>query len=135
MGLSNKLSCEAGSFSLHRLNPHRFFQSEVLRLYHPTLEPWVVQSVWLPSCSSQFIHTQMWDNLLCQPLLSPPRSSSLSLAVYESSPPWIPISKTPPDPDECFYFNSLVVRLPYSLIFWQFWLVFVFKFVVVLLWL
>ena len=31
VGLSNGLSCEAGSFS-HCLNPHRFFQSEVLRL-------------------------------------------------------------------------------------------------------
>ena len=35
--------------------------------------------------------------------------------------------------DECFFFNSLVVGLPYSLIFCQFWLVFVFKLVVVLL--
>ena len=35
--------------------------------------------------------------------------------------------------DECFFFNSLVVRLSYSLIFCQFWLFFVFKFVVVLL--
>ena len=34
VGLSKKLSCEAGSFSCH-LNPHRFFQSEVLRLYFP----------------------------------------------------------------------------------------------------
>ena len=34
---------------------------------------------------------------------------------------------------ECFFFNSLVVGLPYSLIFCQFWLFFVFKFVVVLL--
>ena len=33
--------------------------------------------------------------------------------------------------DECFFFNSLVVGLPYSSIFSQFWLVFVFKFVVV----
>ena len=32
-----------------------------------------------------------------------------------------------------FFFNSLVVGLPYNLIFWQFWLFFVFKFVVVLL--
>ena len=38
-----------------------------------------------------------------------------------------------PSLDECFFFNSLVVGLPYSLIFWQFWLFFVFKFVVVLL--
>ena len=28
VGLSNELSCEAGSFS-HHCNPHRFFQSEV----------------------------------------------------------------------------------------------------------
>ena len=63
---SNKLSCEAGSFSLCR-NPHRFFQSEILRLYFPMLELWVEHSVLLPSCSSWFIHTQMWDCLLLEP--------------------------------------------------------------------
>ena len=35
--------------------------------------------------------------------------------------------------DECFFFNSLVVGLPYSSIFCQFWLFFVFKFVILLL--
>ena len=40
MGLSNKLSCEAGSFS-HHCNIHRFLQSVFLRLYFPALEPWV----------------------------------------------------------------------------------------------
>ena len=45
----------------------------------------------------------------------------------------LPISSPPTGLDECFFFNSLVVRLPYRLIFWQFWLFFVFKFVVVLL--
>ena len=40
------------------------------------------------------------------------------------------ISASPTGLDECFSFNSLVVRLPYSLIFFQFWLYFVFKFVV-----
>ena len=35
--------------------------------------------------------------------------------------------------DECFFFKSLAFGLPYSLIFWQFWLFFVFKFVVVVL--
>ena len=44
MGLSSELSCEAGSFS-HCLNPHRFFQSEVLKLYFPALEPWVARSL------------------------------------------------------------------------------------------
>ena len=42
------------------------------------------------------------------------------------------ISTPPTALDECF-FNSLFVRLSYSLIFWLFWLFFVFKFVVVLL--
>ena len=56
MGLSNELSCEAGSFS-HCRNLHRCFQSEVLRLYFPTLEPWIVWSALLPPGSSQFIST------------------------------------------------------------------------------
>ena len=47
MGLSNELSCEAGSFSLC-CNTHRFFHSEVVRLYFPTLEPWVAWFVPLP---------------------------------------------------------------------------------------
>ena len=42
-------------------------------------------------------------------------------------------STSPAGLDECFFFNSLVVGLPYSLIFCQLWLFFVFKFVVVLL--
>ena len=116
VGLSNELSYEVGSFSCH-FNPHRFLHSEVLRLYFPTLEPGVVQSVLIPSCSSQFICTQMWD---CQ---LPP--------CHMSSPPWLPISAPPSSLNECFFFNSLVVRLPYSLIFWQFWMVF--KLVVFLL--
>ena len=31
----------------------------------PALEPWVAWSVLLPSCSSWFIHIQMWDYPLC----------------------------------------------------------------------
>ena len=131
MDLSNKLSCETRSVSCH-LSPHRFFQSEVLRLYFPTLEPWVKWCVSLPSCSSQFILTQMWDHLLCQPLPCPPWSSSCHLAV---SPllPRLHVAALPAGLDECFFFNSLVVRLPYKSIFCQLWLFFVFKFVVVLL--
>ena len=44
VGLSNQLSCEAGSFSCCHLNPHRCFQSEALRPYFPELGPWVVRS-------------------------------------------------------------------------------------------
>ena len=56
------------------------------------------------------------------------------LPCQKSSLPQLPISTLMPTGlDECFFFNSLVFRLPYSSIFWQFWLFFVFKFVVVLL--
>ena len=39
----------------------------------------------------------------------------------------LPVSAPPTGLDECFFFISLVVRLPYSSIFCQFWLSFVFK--------
>ena len=58
VGLSKELSCEARYLSCHH-NPHRFLQSEVLRFYFPALEPWVVWSILLPTCISQFILMQM----------------------------------------------------------------------------
>ena len=69
VGLSNELSCEAGSFPCCRLNPPQVFQSEALRLYFPELEPWVAWPVSLPSCSFWFICTQIWDWLVSQLLL------------------------------------------------------------------
>ena len=45
----------------------------------------------------------------------------------ESSLPRLPLSTLPTGLDECFFFISLVVGLPYSSIFCQFWLCFVFK--------
>ena len=130
MGLSNKLSGESGSFSCC-LSHHRIFQPEVLRLYFPELKPWAGQSVSIPSCSSQFICLQMWDHPLCQRLLTCPGSPATALLQVLSCR--LPISTPPTGLDECFFFNCLVVRLPYSSIFSQFWLFFVFKFVVVLL--
>ena len=85
VGLSKELSCKAGSFSCC-LNPHRFFQSEVLRLYFPALEPWVVWSVSLPNCSSWFICTQRWDLPLCQPPPCSPGSSSCHLSTSPLHP-------------------------------------------------
>ena len=143
VGLSNKLSCGAWSFFCH-LNPHRFFQSKVLRLYFLAMKSWVVWSVSLPSCFSQFICTQMWDRLLHLPLPRPdcqllfagqlkpclPRSTVYHLAVSVShglarpGPPamallrvlsaQLRVSAPPTGLDEWFFFNSLVVRLPYS---------------------
>ena len=69
-----------------------------------------------PRCCSRFICAQMWGHRGCQ---TPP--------CHESSPPWQPISASPTGLDECFFFISLVDRLPYSSVFHQFWLFFVFK--------
>ena len=131
MGLSNEFSCEAGSFSHCHLNPYRCFQSEALRLYFPVLEPWVARSVSLPSCSSQFICSRMWDcpTTSLHPACPSPPASSLPRVLSAL----LPISASPTGLKECFFFKSLVVGLPYSLISHQFWLVFVFKFVVDLL--
>ena len=117
MGLSNELSCEAGNFSRH-CN---------LRLSFPTL--W---SFSLPSCSSRFTCMQMWDCLSAScPLACP--SPPVAALPHVLLPPRLPISTLPTSLDECFFFNSLVVGLPYSSIFWQVWLFFVFKFGVLLL--
>ena len=99
MGLSNAIPCVAGSFFCHH-NSHRIFQSEVLRLYPSVLEvlePWDVHSVRLPSCSSWFICTQMWDCLVCKLLpcceSSLPSCPSLPLLLVwmnvSSLTPWL----------------------------------------------
>ena len=49
MGLSNDLSCEAGSFSSCQPQPPRVFSIRGLRLYLPALEPWVGRSALLPT--------------------------------------------------------------------------------------
>ena len=119
--VTNKLYCKGGSFS-HHCNPHRFLQPVVLRLYFPTLEPWVAVCLTPNLLLLVYPHTNVG-------MPGPPAPR-----FCMSSPPWLPISAPPTSLDECLFFNSLVVRLPYSLISWQFWLFFIFKFVVFLLW-
>ena len=107
VGLANELSCETGSFS-HHCNRHRFLQPEVLRLYFPALEPWVAQSVLLPSCSSWFIPMQMWDCLLHQP---PPRP----LCSTNSHLVWSPLCPGFPSPlllPICMKVSCLTPQLP-----------------------
>ena len=130
MDLSNELSCEAGSFFCCCLNPHRCFQSEVLRLIScpGTLG---CGSVSVSSCSSWFSHTRMWDLPLPQP---PPCQTSQSfsrLAVCSLLPSclslplllvWVSVSSLTPWLSDSIQFNFLSVLV-----------VFVFKFVVVLL--
>ena len=90
MCLSNELSCEAGNFSCCQ-NLYRFFQSKILRLHFPPVEPWVVWSVLLRSCSSRLIHTQMWDCSVYQ-----------QLPCLESSPTQLLVSAPPTSLDKCF---------------------------------
>ena len=97
--------------------PPRVFSISGLRLYFPALEPWVARSV---ATSTSF-------GLACP---SPPATSLLQVLSA-----WLPISAPPMGLDECFFLNSLVVRLPYNLIFCQFWLFFVFKLLLSFFWL
>ena len=53
----------------------------------------------------------------------------------QSSPPLLPVTAPPTGLDECFFFISLVVRLPCSSIFCQFWLFFVLKLLLFFFWL
>ena len=113
--------------SLASTTPTGIFQPEVLRLYFPALEPWVVRSVLLPSCSSWFIGTQMWTANSASHRLT----SFTSCRLAHPSPlvstlprvlsTLLPRSYPPMGLDECF-FNSSVVGPPYSSIFCQFWL-------------
>ena len=94
------------------------------------LEPWVVRSVSLPSCSSRFICTQMWNHPVRQLTPHPPGGPSAT-ALPRVLSAWLPSSVPPTGLDECLFFNSLVVGLRYSLVL-SVLVVFVYKFVVVL---
>ena len=84
VGLSNDLSCEAGSLSCCRPNPHGRFQSG-LRLYFPELEHWVTQSASLPAICPVYL----WANVVPQgatrcsacPTLRHSESGPLGLSV------------------------------------------------------
>ena len=136
MGLSNELSCEAGSFSCCHLNPHRCFQRFEDLFPHPGTLGCVVclaPQLFLPV----YLHMNVGPpSLQFTASLGPP-AAALPALVHQLLPcceSFLSSCLSPPLlPDECFIFNSLVVILPYSSIFSQFWLFFVFKFVVVLL--
>ena len=107
---------DTDSFS-HYNNPHRFLQTEVPRLYFPhdrTLGCVVYLSsqLFLPI----YLHVNMGLTNL---------PATVLLHIF-STPAALPISTPPTSLDECFFFNSFVVRFAYSLIFWQFWLFFLF---------
>ena len=86
----------------------------------------------LPATTLWVLLVEAWPALFHYP---PSRWVCQPLPCCESSPPRLPISTPPNCLDECFFFISLVVGLPYSLIFCQFFLVFVFKLLLSFFWL
>ena len=99
--------------------PTGFYSQRFWGFLFPCWNPGLL--VLLPTCFSQFIHMQTWDCLVHQ-----------QLPCHVSFPPQLPLSTPPTSLNECLFFNSFVVRVPYNSIFWQFWLSFAFKFVVLL---
>ena len=93
-----------------------------------------MRSVSLTCRSSWFIYARMWGPrgllAIALPVLFAPQPTSLWVRpqCQESILPRLPVSTPPTGLDEGFFFISLVVGLLYSLIFCQFWLFFVFKF-------
>ena len=127
MGFSNRLSCEAESFS--PTLPPGFFQTEVLGLYFPVLEPWAVQSVLLPSCSFR-----LWIRT-CGTACSASRHLTQSMNHHLATSPLCPSCLSPPLLLVWMNVSSLT---PWLLDFHTVWLsgssvyFFVFKFVIVL---
>ena len=130
MGLSTEVSCEAGSFSCC-CNPHRFFSLRGFEVLFPH-----VGNLGYAFCLGPQLFLLVYPTCKCGTALSDSPCLTFQPPIiqqppsHKTCPTWLPISASL---DECSFFNSLVVGLPYSLIFWQFWLIFVFKSVVVLL--
>ena len=113
--------------------PPRVFSIRGLRLYFPS---------WNPELRGLFYNPAIPPVLsVCECGPSGSASCSLPAPLHNPPPHWVhqlhraPVSAPPTGLDECFFFISLVVRLPYSSIFCQFWLFFVFKLLLSFFWL
>ena len=135
MGLSNNLSFEAGSFPCC-LNTHRVFfvclfvlvkGFEAFFPHNGTLGSGVHLAPQLFLLA--YLHANVGSPTPPAVALTGPPATVL----LESSPTQVPVSTPPASLDECSFFNSLVVELPYSLIFWQSGYLFVFICAVVFL--
>ena len=134
------------------------FSISGLRLYFPVLEPWGCMVCFAPPLflpiylhmnvrppSPQVATSQDPPAAPCQPATAPPPPPPAPQSAASLGPPavallcvlsaWLPVSAPPTGLDECVFFNSLVVGLPYSSIFCEFWLFFVFKLLLSFFWL
>ena len=141
MGLSNELSSEAGSFSTAASTATGVFSQRSEALFPqagalgcavcfappPFLPVYLCTNVGLWG-----LLAAAWPALFHNP---PPCWVRQPPPCHESSQPRLPVSTPPTSLDECFFFISLVVGLPYSSIFCQFWLFFVFKLLLSFFWL
>ena len=128
MGPSNKLSCETGSFS-HSHTPTGFYSQRFEALFAQCQNPGLCGLT--PHLFLQAYPHVNWEHRVHRPATaSPDRSTSHRLAT--SALPHLPVSAAPASLNDGFFFNSLVVGLPYSL-FLEVPVVFVFKLVAVLL--
>ena len=136
VGLSNKLSCESGSFS-HCHNPHRCFQSEVWGFISPCWSPGLWGLSRSPVAPPSYLHENMGLHSL-QSTASPglPATALPALVIQplpcrESSLPGCP---SPPLLPVWMNGSSLTPWMSdfHTVWFCQFWLFFVFKFGVAL---
>ena len=142
MDLSNRLSCEAGVSPPDASTPTGVFTHRFEALFpqagalgcvvclapHLFLPVYLLVNVGPPtlpaSCSLAHLAPQSTTSL------GPPAATLLGVLSTR-----LPGSTPPTTLDECFFFKSLVVRLPCSSIFCQFWLFFVFKLLLSFFWL
>ena len=121
--VSKELSCEAGSFFRCCLNPTGVFSQRFEALFplcwSPGLQVCLAPQLFLP------VYPHM--------NVGPPSLPAVALLPVLCTQ--LPISAPPTGLYECVFFNFLVVRLPYSSIFWNFWLFFVFKLLLSFFWL
>ena len=138
MGLSKELSCELGVSPTAASNPMGVSNQRFEALFpHAGAVCWAVCFASLPFLPV-YLCANMGPQVLLAVALPAPfilqLASSYSYAPLcvwprccESSLPQLPVSTPPTSLDECLFFFFLVVGLPYSLIFCEFWLFFVFK--------
>ena len=124
VGSLNVLFWKSGSFFCCP-NAHWFLETEVMRSYLTRTGTlgWVIWP------GARIAHSQGILPEFCPPNLSVGMPTPLLHCNYISAPLHPPMPSTPPNRlDNCGFFKSLVVRLPYSLIFWQLWLLLVLRY-------